>query len=342
MRAIVSLGVHLQFRRNRWPAGDPSQLARSLEPFSFLEVFMIKRTWFPLSLLVVMALARVVVNAGEGDRSNKHDPTRDSRRPEPKVKAGEGSKPTERALRSESHRPGSKVTVDEGGRPAIQTPRAGSQRPAANLKIGTGGRAGVNAARGNSHQPATNVKIGTGGRAGVNDLRGASQQPGLPVDVAQQQDDEHGPELDVRSRGGLSIAPVPLNLRGKNRQLVGLGSYLVNTVGGCNGCHAVNEFLPGGNPYLGQPRMTDPTAYMAGGASFGTVISTNLRPVGNTGRPAGLNYQEFVVGLRHGIDFRQPGVIQQVSPWPSFKNMTNNDLRAIYEYLSALPAQAAG
>jgi len=161
------------------------------------------------------------------------------------------------------------------------------------------------------------------------------------VDVAE----EDGPELDVRAKSGLRLAPVPLNLRGKNKQLVGLGSYLVNTVGGCNGCHAVNEFLPGGNPYLGQPRITDPTAYMAGGVSFTgangqQVISYNLRPVGNTGRPAGLNYQEFVVGLRHGIDFRQPGVIQQVSPWPSFKNMTNNDTRAIYEYLSALPAQA--
>ena len=29
---------------------------------------------------------------------------------------------------------------------------------------------------------------------------------------------------------GLAIAPVDLNLRGKNRALVGLGSYLVNAV----------------------------------------------------------------------------------------------------------------
>ena len=33
---------------------------------------------------------------------------------------------------------------------------------------------------------------------------------------------------------GYTIAPVPLNLRGRNPVLEGLGSYLVNAVGGCN------------------------------------------------------------------------------------------------------------
>jgi hypothetical protein len=34
---------------------------------------------------------------------------------------------------------------------------------------------------------------------------------------------------------GFAIAPVPLNLAGKNRALVGLGSYIVNGQGDCNG-----------------------------------------------------------------------------------------------------------
>ena len=42
---------------------------------------------------------------------------------------------------------------------------------------------------------------------------------------------------DARVTRGLEIAPVPLNLRGKSRELVGLGSYLVNAVAGCNDCH---------------------------------------------------------------------------------------------------------
>jgi hypothetical protein len=51
-----------------------------------------------------------------------------------------------------------------------------------------------------------------------------------------------------------SLAPVELNLHGKEADLVGLGSYLINAVGGCNDCHtadATTEFAPGGNPFLG-------------------------------------------------------------------------------------------
>jgi hypothetical protein len=40
-----------------------------------------------------------------------------------------------------------------------------------------------------------------------------------------------------RIRIGFEIAPVPLNLKGKDPAKVGLGSYLVNAVGDCNGCH---------------------------------------------------------------------------------------------------------
>ncbi|MBV9016757.1 MAG: hypothetical protein JO058_13985 [Alphaproteobacteria bacterium] len=51
---------------------------------------------------------------------------------------------------------------------------------------------------------------------------------------------------------GFQISPVPfnkLNLAGKDRALVALGSYLVNGVGDCNGCHTFPRFLrPGGTP----------------------------------------------------------------------------------------------
>src|SRR6266550_4693571 len=56
-----------------------------------------------------------------------------------------------------------------------------------------------------------------------------------------------------RIKLGFAIAPVPLNLAGKNRALVGLGSYIVNAVGDCNGCHSAGpptEFLAGGNPFF--------------------------------------------------------------------------------------------
>lgn len=41
-------------------------------------------------------------------------------------------------------------------------------------------------------------------------------------------------DTDSRIQRGFEIAPVPLNLEGKNRALVGLGSYLVNAAASCN------------------------------------------------------------------------------------------------------------
>ena len=56
---------------------------------------------------------------------------------------------------------------------------------------------------------------------------------------------------------GFAIAPVPLNLAGKNRALVGLGSYIVNAQGSCNECHTNPSFKFGGNPFLGQPEQVE-------------------------------------------------------------------------------------
>jgi len=57
-------------------------------------------------------------------------------------------------------------------------------------------------------------------------------------------------ESESRIKRGFAIAPVKLNLVEKNRALVGLGSYLVNAVGGCNDCHTNPNYAPGGNPFL--------------------------------------------------------------------------------------------
>ena len=68
--------------------------------------------------------------------------------------------------------------------------------------------------------------------------------------------DEDGSDHEgdaARIRRGFEIAPVPLNLKHRDRDLVGLGSYLVNAVADCNGCHSagpVTEYAPGGNPYF--------------------------------------------------------------------------------------------
>lgn len=152
---------------------------------------------------------------------------------------------------------------------------------------------------------------------------------------------------DSRIQLGFRAAPVELNLTGKNRALVGLGSYLVNTVGDCGGCHTFPPFEPGGDPFLGEPEAVNKSAYLSGGAPFfGDFVPRNLTP-NRAGRPAGYTYEEFVTVLRTGKDLKQrephvpgPGPdndLLQVMPWPSFGKMSDHDLRAIYEYLSAIP-----
>ena len=73
-------------------------------------------------------------------------------------------------------------------------------------------------------------------------------------------DDEERNESKIRI--GFEIAPVHLNLDDKDRDLVGLGSYIVNAQADCNGCHnpgpGNNQFLRGGNPFFGQPKIINP------------------------------------------------------------------------------------
>jgi hypothetical protein len=140
----------------------------------------------------------------------------------------------------------------------------------------------------------------------------------------------------TRAQIGFQIAPVPLDLTKKSRTLVGLGSYLVNAVAGCNDCHTHPSYAPGGNPFLGQPTQINAAEYLAGGRQFGPFTSANITPDA-AGLPAGLTVQEFLTVIRTGHeDVTDP--LLQVMPWPVFSNMLDHDLRAIYEYLRAIPS----
>jgi hypothetical protein len=187
-----------------------------------------------------------------------------------------------------------------------------------------------------------------------------------PVVASEQEQEESKVQI------GFAIAPVPLNLEGKNRELVGLGSYIVNAQGDCNGCHSrgpQTEFLPTGNPYLLPPPLgpfsgiekINPQTYLGGGNDFGPfpglqhLYSRNLTP-DKTGRPeGGHTFREFLTILRTGKDYDHihptctgapngacvpppfNGDKLQVMPWPVYRNMTDHDIRAIYEYLSSIP-----
>jgi hypothetical protein len=138
---------------------------------------------------------------------------------------------------------------------------------------------------------------------------------------------------------GFEIVPggVALNLAVKNRALVGLGSYIVNTTG-CNDCHTHRAYAPGGDPFQGQPEMINAAQYLAGGRTFGPFTSANLTP-DHSGKPAGLTLTEFIRVLRTGHDPKDPPRdVLQVMPWPVFGKKTDRDLTAIYEYLRAIPS----
>lgn len=171
---------------------------------------------------------------------------------------------------------------------------------------------------------------------------------------------------DSRVQIGLAAAPVHLNMAGKNPAQVGLGSYLVNIAGDCNGCHSAgpqSEYARGGNPYFGQPKMVNPATYLGGGRDFGAlipnsahIISRNLTPDASGVPIGGASFDEFVSVIRTGIDpdhlhptcapntvnascIPAPfnGNLLQIMPWPNFQDYSDQDLRAIYEYLKAVP-----
>jgi hypothetical protein len=161
-----------------------------------------------------------------------------------------------------------------------------------------------------------------------------------------------------------SVAPVPLNTSGLDANLVGLGSYIVNVTGDCNGCHSAGpatEFLAHGNPYTRQApngpysgvAQTNPATYLGGGRDFGGfpapnsplhIISRNLTPDAS-GKPEGHTLAEFFTILRTGVDMDQlhpnctgapdssctpfpfDGSKLLIMRWPAFRHMSTARLQ---------------
>jgi hypothetical protein len=215
--------------------------------------------------------------------------------------------------------------------------------------------------------PAHRLKV-----AGATAAFAAVVLMGMFLISPRERAQDNGDRAESRIEQGLEIAPVPLNLAGKDRELVGLGSYIVNAVADCDGCHSAGpptEFAKGGNPYFNQPTKFNPATYLGGGRhfqiapGFPDIISRNLTP-DKTGLPeGGRSFAEFVQIMRTGVDLDHlhpacsatittncfptgppnppfDADLLQVMPWPIQKNMTDHDLRAIYEYLSAIPCNA--
>ena len=172
--------------------------------------------------------------------------------------------------------------------------------------------------------------LATGGAFAALPVLGMSIVPSY----GRADNDNNGSQDEKRMiQIGLSAASssgIQLNMARKDRDMVGLGSYLVNVVGGCNGCHSAGPptewccDVPGnppnsgiGNPYLLSPpfsgsKQVNPKTYLGGGRDFGAlsssglhIFSRNLTPDKN-GVPAGdLSLSDFKQILRTGVDLDQ-------------------------------------
>jgi hypothetical protein len=179
----------------------------------------------------------------------------------------------------------------------------------------TGGPAPVDAGNATSSS-ASMGPTGTGGTTGT----------AAESDDDERDDVRHGAGRGARAARGLAISPVPLSLEGKTgreRMLIGLGSYIVNAASDCGGCHSSPAgFLAGGNPFsLGAGQV---------------VRSRNLTPDPTTGLP--LSRDQFFASVRTGRDFHAGQTrVLVVMPWTTLRWASDLDLDAIYAYLRAVP-----
>jgi hypothetical protein len=171
---------------------------------------------------------------------------------------------------------------------------------------------------------------GAAGEAGAQGPAGEAGAPGASLVISDM------------AKQGLSISPVPINLTGltsSKLEMVGNGSYLVNALGDCAGCHGgAPAFLGGGCavPDAGPPTCT--------GITFAepafTVTSRNLTTDPGTGMV--LTEDQFVSTMRTGADFHSgtgsgPTETMLVMPWLVDRWMSLYDLQSIYAYLQVIP-----
>ena len=111
------------------------------------------------------------------------------------------------------------------------------------------------------------------------------------------------------NRGAMRPAAVPIGVT------TAYGDYLV-TAGGCKTCH---------NPNL------------SGGAKIQGVAAANLTPAGI----GSWSEADFFKALRNGV--RPDGrILSAVMPWPWTKNLTDDELRAMWMYIRSVKPRPAG
>jgi len=135
------------------------------------------------------------------------------------------------------------------------------------------------------------------------------------------------------------------------------GKYIVNAIAGCGDCHTpwkmgpmgpeqdMSKMLSGSPegmvmkaPKLDMPWMGAISATFTSFATpLGIAYSMNLTPDSATGLGK-WDETTFMLALRNGKHIGTGRPLLPPMPWPVFKNMTDDDLKAIYAYLRTIPA----
>jgi cytochrome c553 len=158
----------------------------------------------------------------------------------------------------------------------------------------------------------------------------------------------------VAGTAGFTLAP-----RAASASPVERGQYLVTAMG-CNDCHTPWHLGPNG-PEPDMARMLSghpatmalpaaPTAsdawpvgvsasMTAWAGPWGTSYTANLTPDRVTGLGE-WTANEFVAALRTGRHQGRGRQILPPMPWPMIRNLTDDDLKAVFAYLMSIPAIA--
>ena len=134
--------------------------------------------------------------------------------------------------------------------------------------------------------------------------------------------------------------------------LFGRGSYIVNAIGDCSGCHtnidnpatgAINTaaYLTGGQVFdLGVLGVPPPVQQIFG---YTRAASANL--IGNTNgffNKSTVDFATFETLITEGIHSEDPAPQRRVAfpmPWSFLKNLTLGDLQSVYTYLNQVATQ---
>ena len=137
------------------------------------------------------------------------------------------------------------------------------------------------------------------------------------------------------------------------------GSYLVHG-GGCNDCHSPKIFTPQGpipdttkllSGHPAESKLPEIPKGVLGPQGWGALVSGDLTAwVGPWGTSFTRNLTPdtatgigswtediFIKAIRTGKDMGEGRDILPPMPWPEYRNLTDDDLRAIFAYLMSLP-----